>query len=464
MAAKSQHIPGMAWLCVICGAIINFNLICLYAFSIWRAELHKLKMIPNEGMTFIYILFCILFASVAILGGWLTDRIGPRITAMIGGAVMMLGLLFVGAALNAAPFWVMLAGFGIIASLGMGLAFSATVPGALKWFGSRWAGLVAGLVVCPYGFAALFVAPLVKSLVSSPLLGLRGSFIFLGMSCGLVVIAAGVGLVQPRPGYAPPVSARGERTRDWGVGEALSSARFYLTLFLFLIGVTVGLTFVGQMVGVMYRNIGGMSGAIFLLPILGGLLNGSSRVVAGVISDFTGRHWPLIILYAGAALSAFLVAIMLLVAKSSLNLILMFFIFSGSYLFYGSLFSLIPAMAVDYFGTRNLGTIYGLIFFGGFGLGSWVIQMIIGLADLMGPSKHVFMFTMVGFLALGGVGLAIISLVLDKRRAPEFQAEAAPAAYGGFFPGDRTFCQDCGASNPPEAIFCQGCGNKLRTS
>jgi hypothetical protein len=90
--------------------------------------------------------------------------------------------------------------------------------------------------------------------------------------------------------------------------------------------------------------------------------------------------------------------------------------------------------------------------------------MIIGLADLMGPSKHVFMFTMVGFLALGGVGLAIISLVLDKRRAPEFQAEAAPAAYGGFSPGDRTFCQDCGASNPPEAIFCQGCGNKLRTS
>ena len=405
MAAATQQIPARAWLCVICGMIINLHLSCLYAFSVWMSELAKQKLLTYGDSAPIFGLFCLLFALSVILGGWLTDRVGPRWTATVGGAVMGLGLVFAGFTLNTAPYLALFGGFGIVASIGMGLAFGATVPAALKWCGSRWAGLIAGMVVCTYGFAALFTAPLVKSLVSGT--GLKGSFIILGLYYGAVVVVAGLGLVQPESGYAPPPGPRGTRPRDWRVGEALASPQFYLLFFLFMIGVMVGLTFIGKLSGVVSKGFRGMSGMIWIIPLMGGMVNGISRLFTGVVSDLTGRHWPLIILYAGAAISAFLAAIFL--NSGSLTLLMFFWI--AGYFLYGSLFSLFPAMTVDFFGTRHLGTIYGLIFFGGFGLG----MILSKIGSLM----------VVGFLAIVGVGLAVLSMVLMKRQSLKVQAETS---------------------------------------
>jgi OFA family oxalate/formate antiporter-like MFS transporter len=450
--AAPQRLPGMAYLCIICGMIINLHLGCLYAFSIWRSTFYKMKMISDGGLTLIYVLFCFLFALAMILGGWLTDRIGARITAIVGGAVMGLGLLITGACLNLAPFGVMLAGFGIIASLGTGLAFSATVTGALKWRGTHLAGLVAGLVMFTYGFSAIIVAPLVNALVQG--VGLRASFIILGLYYGLLVMVAGVGLVPPPPGYTPP----GRPLRDAGVGEALGSPHFYLMFFMFMFGVAAGVAFIGQMWGVIGKSLRGMGGMVFAIPMIGGLLNGFSRPVTGVISDFTGRHWPLIILYGGAAISAFLVAIL---AKSG-AIALLVFIFSASYLFYGSLFSLFPALTVDRFGTKNLGTIYGLIFFGGFGLGTLLVQGIIRMAGPDTASRYPFIFIVTGVLALLGVGLAIVSLVLTPKKEAVLVEETGPYTPAPASIGRGSFCSKCGSPNVAAAIFCQECGSPLK--
>src|SRR5438132_14418161 len=86
--------------------------------------------------------------------------------------------------------------------IGMGLAYAATTPAAVKWFGPHQRGLIVGLVVGGYGGAAIYIAPLAEYLIAN--YGLSGSFIGLGGLFAAVVIVAGMLLSWPGADYVPP--------------------------------------------------------------------------------------------------------------------------------------------------------------------------------------------------------------------------------------------------------------------
>jgi uncharacterized RDD family membrane protein YckC len=126
-----------------------------------------------------------------------------------------------------------------------------------------------------------------------------------------------------------------------------------------------------------------------------------------------------------------------------------------SYVLYGSLFSLFPAMIADNFGAKNLGLINGIIFFGGFGLGSIVVSLLRPAKDTLGLEG---VFLILGILSLLGLGLIIFSMILERKRKPEIQMETGTRPTG-FSPGGS--CPACGTLNPAGVKFCSSCGRHL---
>jgi MFS family permease len=99
-----------------------------------------------------YAVCCLSFAFSMILAGRVQDRFGPRLTAMIGGLLVGLGLSLVSQS-TSYGIWVL--GFGVLAGAGIGFGYSSATPPALKWFPGGKTGLIAGVLLTLAALLAL---------------------------------------------------------------------------------------------------------------------------------------------------------------------------------------------------------------------------------------------------------------------------------------------------------------------
>ena len=113
-----------------------------------------------------------------VLAGKLQDKMGPRVTAMIGGALVGLGFIWIS---QTNAYWAWVCGFGLLVGTGLAFGYAAATPPALKWFPPNRTGRIAGIVVSGYGFglASVYIAPLATYLLAER--GLPGTMLSLGI-------------------------------------------------------------------------------------------------------------------------------------------------------------------------------------------------------------------------------------------------------------------------------------------
>src|SRR5882757_774063 len=197
--AVGLRTPMRAWVVVFAGVCVNLCLGILYAWSIWKANLIGSAQHPagtamsglNEGWVYLtdaqatwaYAICGITFAIFMIPGGMLQDKLGPRLGATLGGLSLGSGCILAGLGRS---YVTLIAGFGVLGGIGMGLGYAAATPAAVKWFGSHRRGLVAGLVVGGYGAAAIYISPLAKYMIAN--YGISKSFIGLGIMFAIVIV------------------------------------------------------------------------------------------------------------------------------------------------------------------------------------------------------------------------------------------------------------------------------------
>ena len=87
------------------------------------------------------------------VGGWLVSKIGPRLTTLIGSAIMSTGVL-VTFVLIKVSFWAVLLTYGIMYGIGVGVAYIGPLSSAMKWM-PKWKGIANGIVVSGFGLGAL---------------------------------------------------------------------------------------------------------------------------------------------------------------------------------------------------------------------------------------------------------------------------------------------------------------------
>ena len=329
---------------------------------------------------------CVLiFALFMIPGGRIQDKFGPKVGAISGGLFLALGCIIAGMTKS---YTGLIIGFGILGGIGMGLGYAAPTPAALKWFGPHKRGLIAGLVVGGYGGAALYISPLAAYLLSSG--GITYSFVWLGIFFAIVVIIAGSLLAWPPAGYVPPAAAlvggvapkAAGTTVDWVASDMMKTWQFFALVFMFIVTTQSGLMIIANAAKILAEAAKGVPFLVanaWILSSYGGAVNAMGRVGTGMYSDKIGRANAYSL---NCLVSALFMFLMPWIAGSG-NVFLLFVAIGIAYWQYGGGLALMPSFTADFFGPKNLGFNYGLVFIG-WGLGFFMARLAGTIKDMTG--------------------------------------------------------------------------------
>jgi OFA family oxalate/formate antiporter-like MFS transporter len=379
---------------------INLALGILYTWSVISKDIPADWKWSEADKSWPYSIACLVFSLMMVPAGRLQDRIGPRIVATIGGLLVGAGMIL---ASYTTSFLGYILGFGILTGSGIGFGYASATPPAVKWFSAKRTGLIAGIVVSGFGLASVYAAPLSKWLIvgvsdsmkmnmtwasKSPLtewlfggFGLPNTMLTLGIAFLIVVVGLSQLLVAPPAGYvpagsapkvAPGPNAKKENFSPW---EILSTVQFYLLWFMYTCGAGAGLMVISKLATIASKQVGLDLG--FLLVAALGVGNGAGRILAGVLSDKLGRKTTM---FGCFVVQAVLVIILSLakadtILANGLVLALLSALIGANY---GANLSLFPSITKDYYGLKNFGVNYGLVFTA-WGVGGCMLSLGAGL-------------------------------------------------------------------------------------
>jgi OFA family oxalate/formate antiporter-like MFS transporter len=298
-------------------------------------------------------------------------------------------------------------GFGVLAGAGIGFGYASATPPAVKWFPPEKTGMIAGIVVAGFGLASVYIAPLCNYLIG--IKDIPTTLLILGVAFLIAVVLLSQLLLNP-PSKAP-ASGSGAKaslgTGDFTGMEVLKTPMFYLLWLMYAFNAGAGLMVIGKLAKVVDVQAGFKAG--FILVALLAIGNAGGRVLAGTASDKLGRIRVLQAFTAFQALLMFLTPFI----KNPILLIL-FSVCIG--MNYGSNLALFPSITKDFYGLKNFGINYGLIFT------AWGVGSLMALvAGFIYDRYHTFNYAF--FLA--GILLIITILLSFAVKKPEKKSATA---------------------------------------
>ncbi|HDP96658.1 MAG TPA: MFS transporter [Euryarchaeota archaeon] len=415
--------------------MIQLALGSVYAFSIFTSSLSQ--TLDHDSKSFailgIFAVAIAVFAVTMIFAGRFQDKRGPRVVASVSGVVYALGYIL--ASFVNDNLLLMYLSYGVIGGIGLGLGYVCPLAAGVKWFPDK-KGLVSGIVVAGFGAGAFIFAQIGDWMIKNPDIGLDGAFLYLGMIF-LVTIVAGAQLLRNPPagwrprGYIPQSKENGKviALRDYEWSKMVHTRTYFLLWAMFALSATAGLMMIGNVKNLaLYLDPSENLMVVAQFSLIAGILalfNGAGRIGWGAVSDRLGRTNTLKLMFIVQSAVLFGAAGFLLV-KPEGEMLQFFGLTSLASLVgftFGGNFALFPSMTADYFGTKNLGINYGLVFTG-YGAAGILGALIPGL--LAGTEGgFVFVFVAIGFASLVAAGLAFLT-----RRPTESKSIAASPTEG----------------------------------
>jgi MFS family permease len=329
---------------------INFLAGLLYIWSIVSKGLVEQYHWTSTQASLPYTVATISFVLAMALMGRFQDKRGPKICAILAGALIGTGMIL--SSLTTDPFVFVLT-FGVITGAGIGLSSLATTPPALKWFPPEKKGLITGIVVGGIAFASVVYSPLMHDLIDR--YGISTSMLIIGIGVLVLMILLAQLMTNPPAGYdnGDKGGAQATSAINYRVRETVKSLEFYKIWFMLGLSSTAGLMIIGHVAGIAKTQAGWEAG--FLLVILLAVFNVLGRILGGYLSDKVGRVRYLRIVFIIQAVNMVLFRF-----YGSVPLLCVGAGVAG--LCYGSVFSVFPATTADYFGLENFGANYGVVF------------------------------------------------------------------------------------------------------
>lgn len=362
----SQPSISKAWTVTFAGMGINLALGVLYTWSVFAKALIDQYGWTKTESSIPYTLACVVFALCMIPAGRWLDKSGPRVVAMVGAILCGIGMLVAGLTQSVVGVAV---GFGLLVGAAMGFGYAAPTPAAVKWFQPHKKGQIAGLVVAGFGLASVYIAPMTNFFLNS--FGVQKTFYIEGiMFFGIIFILAQFLSFPPKDNFIPfgelaPASKTVSQTKhDYSPGDMIKTPQFYQLWLMFCFAASAGLLIIGHLAKISQIQ-GGVEWGFRLVAVLA-IANAGGRILAGWLSDRFGRTNTMLLVFSIQAINMFSFSY-----YSSPGLLLLGAILTG--LAYGSLLSLFPSTTFDFFGLKNAGMNYGLLFT------AW------GAAALIGP-------------------------------------------------------------------------------
>jgi OFA family oxalate/formate antiporter-like MFS transporter len=354
------------WWRVAGGLSMNMALGTLYGWSVFVAPLEERFGWKRADTSMVFTIAVIVFALSFVAAGRIQDKFGPLVCSLTGGFLVSLGFYLCSYTTSLNYLYLC---FGVIGGLGNGFGYATPIPVMAKWFPDK-RGLAVGLAVGGYGAGSAIFGPLAQ-LKLIPAYGLPATFQILGAIFFVMTMAGALLLRNPPAGYRPAgwsaASAQAAAVaREFTPREMLRTRTFYLMWVGYALGCSAGLMVISQLVP-FARSVGIAAAALSTMTlVVGAFGNASGRILSGWMSDRLGRINVL-----RAMISISMIAMPALYAAGS-NLALLYLAVFVVYWCYGTQLSVNGVAASDFWGTKNAGINYGLLFT------AWGVAGIIG--------------------------------------------------------------------------------------
>ncbi|MFZ9032522.1 MAG: L-lactate MFS transporter [Anaerohalosphaeraceae bacterium] len=371
---SEEQIKNHGWSVTFAGMGINLALGILYTWSVIS------KGIPEEwgwnesDKSWPYSVACLVFCLIMVPAGRMQDKLSPRLVATIGG--ILVGLGFIVASFTTSLLGFIIA-FGVLAGAGIGFGYASATPPSVKWFPPAKTGMIAGIVVSGFGLASVYAAPLAKWLMN---FGFDTMLMTLGIA--FLVVVCGLAQILKTPpgdyipaGYTPSVVALGDKKEEFLPKEMLKTAQFYMLWFMYACGAGAGLMIISKLAAIAGQEKIGIQLGFILVAVLA-VGNGGGRIVAGILSDKIGRKATMLICFISQAIFIFLLSLASKEnALGTVGVMAMISALIGAN--YGANLSLFPSITKDYYGIKNFGMNYGLVFTA-WGVGGFMLAKLAG--------------------------------------------------------------------------------------
>ena len=344
---------------------MNVALGTLYGWSVFVAPLEARFGWKRAETSMVFTIAVIVFALSFVVAGRIQDRFGPLPCSLIGGLLVSSGFFLCAYTTSLTYLYVC---FGVIGGLGNGFGYATPIPVMAKWFPDK-RGLAVGLAVGGYGAGSAIFGPLAQ-LKLIPAYGLPATFQILGVIFFVMTMIGAILLRNPPPGYRPegwsPALAASSASSNFTPGEVLRTQSFYLMWLGYALGCSAGLMVISQLVP-FARSVGIAAAALSTMTlVVGAVGNASGRILSGWMSDRLGRINVL-----RTMIGISIVAMPAMYAAGS-NVALLYVTVFVVYWCYGTQLSVNGVAAADFWGTKNAGVNYGLLFT------AWGVAGIIG--------------------------------------------------------------------------------------
>jgi OFA family oxalate/formate antiporter-like MFS transporter len=286
---------------------------------------------------------------------------------MTGGALYGLGVFL--ASFSAHNLTWLYLSYGLIGGIGLGFGYIVPVAVLLKWFPDR-SELLTGIAVGGFRAGALVTVPVASHLIAT--VGVLQTFAYLGIAYLIVSVSAGYFMRNPPAGWRPAgwnpsatqLSQRAIREYNWG--EAIRAWQWWALWLLLFLNTSAGISVISQEAP-MFQELSHVT-AIAAASMVGivSIGNALGRIFWAWASDALTRRTTFLLMF---LIQAVLFWILPGIHSPGVLTAVAFVIL----MCYGGGFGVMPAFTADYFGSKYVGSIYGLI------LTAW------GFASAFGP-------------------------------------------------------------------------------
>ena len=388
------------WIIVIASFLVTFISFSIrYSFGIFSVSL--LEEFEKFGWTETLIFGAPLFSTIVgglsnIVMGRLSDKYGPKITFGVNGFLVGLGLVLCS---QISALWQLYVFSSLLIGVGMGVAFAPTMATTSRWFVKR-RGLALGIVTSGIGIGTLVMSPVITYFIS--VYGWRSAYLIVGFIAWIILISAAF-MLKSSPVENNALSDDKNR-KGWGVLEAAGTRSFWLVLFSNSFWNLCLQMIMLHIYPYAEKGIGAspmVAASVLSLIGAGGIFG---RIAVGVASDKVGtkRVW----------LFCLVCQVVTMFWLTEAKNVWMLYVFAPFFGFsYGGLVPLIPAIDSEFFGTKNLGAIIGII-----GIGATI-------SGALGPFLGAYIFDLTGsyypaFL-LGAVATVFATILAIPAKKPE---------------------------------------------
>jgi OFA family oxalate/formate antiporter-like MFS transporter len=355
------------WVIAVAGVFMQVALGAVYAWSVFRGPLVKQFGWSISEVTLTFTISIFVLGIAAFFGGLWLNRKGPRVVAITGGVLYGLGVFL--ASFSANKLWWLYLSYGLVGGIGLGFGYIVPVAVLVKWFPDR-RGLITGIAVGGFGAGALITAPVATRLIQS--VGVLTTFAYLGIGYLIVTVAAGWFMQNPPEGWRPegwtPTALQASQRAggDYTLGAALKTWQWYALWLLLFLNTFAGISIISQEAPIFQELIGVSAIVAASMVGIASIGNAFGRVFWAWVSDLITRRATFFVMFGlQVLLFWFLPSITAVSLMTTITFVVL--------MCYGGGFGTMPAFAADYFGSKNVGPIYGLM------LTAW------GCASAVGP-------------------------------------------------------------------------------